>query len=136
MIISGTKAPHLPFRMKHLSGLEDKALKEELKIYSGIDESILNNNELLDLFLPIIKNDFSIYENYVFSPSKPFPYDILALSGTEDQTVTLEEIVAWEKYTEGKFEYIAFPGKHFFIKDNQKEILEIINRIGNRYAQI
>lgn len=136
MIISGTKAPHLPFRMKHLSQLDDNILKEELKIYNGIDEHILNNNELMNLFLPIIKSDFSICENYNFSASKPFPYDILALSGTEDQTVSQKEILAWGKYTEGKFKHISFPGKHFFIKDHQKKILEIINKIGYRHAQI
>lgn len=134
LIISGTKAPHLPFRMKHLNRLDDKTLKEELKVYNGIDEYILNNNEFLDLFLPIIRSDFSIYENYNFLASKPFPYDILALSGIEDQTVTLEEILAWGQYTKGKFEHISFPGKHFFIKDHQKKILEIINKIGDRYT--
>jgi medium-chain acyl-[acyl-carrier-protein] hydrolase len=135
MIISATKAPHLPFRMKHLSQLDDKTLKEQLKIYNGIDERILNNDELLDLFLPIIKNDFSIYETYNFSESKPFPCDILALSGMEDKTVTPEEILAWEKYTEGKFEHLSFPGEHFFIRDHQKRILEIINQNGDRHTQ-
>ena len=44
MIVSATKAPHLPFRMKHLSQLDDKTLVEELKVYNGIDERILHNN--------------------------------------------------------------------------------------------
>lgn len=134
MIVSATKAPHLPFRMKHFSKLDNKALKEELRVYNGIDERILNNDELLDLFLPIIKSDFSISENYNFLESKPIPCDILALSGDEDQTVTPEEILAWAKYTERKFQHISFPGKHFFIKDHQKKILEIINQIGDRYT--
>lgn len=132
VIISATKAPHLPFRMKYLSQLDDHALKEELRIYDGIDELILNNKELLELFLPIIKSDFSIYENYNCLESIPIPCDILALSGDHDQTVTEEEILAWSRYTTGKFEHISFPGKHFYIKDHQKTILEIINRIGDR----
>jgi len=136
MIISATKAPHLPFRMKHLSQLDNQALKEHLKIYNGIDERILEDDELLDLFLPIIKSDFSICESYHFLESKPFPCDILALSGDQDETVTPEEILAWKKYTEGKFEHLSFPGKHFFIKDHQKKILEIINQIGDRYTHI
>jgi medium-chain acyl-[acyl-carrier-protein] hydrolase len=135
MIISATKAPHLPFRMKHLSQLDDKALKEQLKMYNGIDERILYNDELLDLFLPIIKSDFSIYETYSFLESKPLPCNILALSGREDKTVNSEEIWAWEKYTEGKFERLSFPGEHFFVRDNQRQILEIINQIGDRYTQ-
>jgi len=136
MIVSATKAPHLPFRMKHLSQLDDKALKEELKNYNGIDERILNNDELLDLFLPIIKNDFSIYEHYNFLESMSIPCDILAISGDQDQTVSPKEILAWAQYTEGKFEHISFPGKHFFIKDHQKKILEMINQIGDKHSQV
>lgn len=135
MITSATKAPHLPFRMKHFSQLDDKALKEELKVYNGIDERILHNDELLELFLPIIKNDFSIYETHCFSESQPLPCDILALSGTRDQTVTEEEILAWSAYTSGKFEHLSFPGEHFFIKDNQKNILALINQIGEQHSQ-
>lgn len=136
IVVSATKAPHLPFRMKHLSQLDDKILKEELKAYNGIDKRILNNNELLDLFLPIIRSDFSIYEGYSFLESEPIPCDILALSGTQDQTVTHEEILGWSTYTSGKFERLSFPGEHFFIKDNQKSILEIINQIGSRHTQV
>lgn len=133
MIVSGSKAPHLPFRMTHLSQLDDNSLKEELKVYGGIDDDIFTNNEIFELFAPIIRSDFSIYEHYKYLETKPFPHDILALSGTEDQTVTVQEILSWEKYTEGNFEHIPFLGKHFFIKDHQKKIIEIINRIGTQY---
>lgn len=136
MIISATKAPHLPLRRKELSKLDNKSLKEELRIYDGVDKRILNNDELLDLFLPIIRSDFGIYENYNFLKSMPVPCDILALSGDEDQTVTQEEILAWSVYTTGQFEHMSFPGKHFFIKEQQNKILEIINQIGNRYTQV
>ncbi|WP_051908604.1 thioesterase II family protein [Candidatus Odyssella acanthamoebae] len=132
MIISAAKAPHLlsPIRS---SQLDDTNLKEQLKAYNGIDECILNNDDLLNLFLHIIKSDSSIYENYSFSKPKPFPFDILALSGTDDQSVNQEEILAWSAYTRGKFEHLSFPGQHFFIKDNQKTILKIINQIADNF---
>lgn len=133
MIISATKAPHLPFKMKHLSHLDNKDLIEELKVYNGIDERMLNNDEHLELFLPIIRNDFSIYENYRFSESNPFPCDILALSGAQDKTVTQEEILEWSAYTAGSFKHLSFPGTHFFINNNQKCIIEIINQIGIKH---
>ncbi|MBY0292352.1 MAG: putative thioesterase [Alphaproteobacteria bacterium] len=135
MIVSATKAPHLPFRVKRLSQLDNSSLKEELKIYNGIDERILQNDELLDLFLPIIRSDFSICENYRYAASKPFPFDILALSGTNDPTVTEEELLGWSAYTTEKFEPVFFPGGHFFIKEHQKSILEMFNQIGeNHYS--
>jgi medium-chain acyl-[acyl-carrier-protein] hydrolase len=136
MIVSAAKAPHLPFRMKHLSHLDNKTLKEELKAYNGIDEIIINNDELLDLFLPIIRSDFSISERYFYKNSVIFPCDILALSGIHDKTVNKEEILAWSAYTAGDFKHLSFPGEHFFIKEHQKNILELINQIAGRYTGV
>lgn len=134
IIVSATKAPHFPFRMKHLSKLNDAALKEELKVYDGIDERILHHDELLELFLPIIRSDFSIYENHNHSNSEPFFCDILALSGDHDHTVAQEETLAWSAYTTGKFEHLSFHGGHFFTKNYQKRIVGVINTIGNMYT--
>lgn len=133
IIISATKAPHLPFRMNLLSPLDDQALKEELKTYNGIEGAILNNEEFLSLLLPIIKNDFSISERYCSADVMPLPCDILLLSGTQDRTVNEEEIQAWAAHTTGKFEHISFSGGHFFIKDHQKDIIKLINKIGDKY---
>jgi surfactin synthase thioesterase subunit len=58
----------------------------------------------------------------------------LTLSGTHDQTVNEDEILAWAAYTTGKFKHLSFSGGHFFIKNHQKAILEIINHIGNIYT--
>ncbi|MBS0271692.1 MAG: thioesterase [Proteobacteria bacterium] len=136
IVVSAAKAPHMPYRRKILSQLDDKLLKEELKAYNGIDESIQNEPELLDLFLPIIRSDFSIIENYSFRGSASFPCDILAFSGIEDHAVNEEEILGWSVYTTGKFKHMPFSGRHFFIKDHQKEIIKIINQIAERYSKL
>lgn len=134
LIVSATKAPHLPFRMNYLSKLDGEALKEELKVYSGIDEDILNNDELLQILLPIIKSDFSISETYYYKSSSSLSFDILVLSGKDDKTVSENEVQAWSEHTSGKFKHLAFPGGHFFIKEHQEEILRLINQIGNCYS--
>ena len=134
MMISATKAAHMPFRMKHLSFMDDSTLKKELRIYNGIDDSILNNDELLELFLPIIRSDFSIYESYQSTNFAPLPCDILVFSGREDPTVNVAEIQAWSSYTTEKFEHISLPGGHFFVKDHQKSIVDHINRLTEQYA--
>lgn len=138
IIISATKAPHMPFRMKALSPLGNKALKEELKIYNGIDERILNNDELFDLFLPVLKTDFSISERYQYQSmdATRLPCDILHLSGNQDVSVNAEEIQAWRAHTTGKFEHISFSGGHFFIKEHQKNIIKLINQIAGQYIQV
>ena len=133
IIVSATKAPHLPLRRKNLSQLDLINLKEELTLYNGIDKDILNNEELFNLFIPIFRNDFLLYEKYKCLDLSPLFCDMTTLSGTFDQSVKEEEILAWEKYTQGQFKHISFPGDHFFVKQFQKEIVEIINQIAEKY---
>ncbi len=59
---------------------------------------------------------------------------MLALSGSADNSVEEEEILAWSKYIKGHFKHISFSGDHFFLKRHQKKILEIINYIGENYT--
>lgn len=132
-IVSAAKPPHLPSNAKTFADLDDISLKEKIKIYNGIDANILNNKDLLEIFLPIIKNDFNIYKNYNFLFSKQLPCDILAFLGDQDHTISREESIQWAKYTTGKFQLLSFPGNHFFIKENQSLILNIINKVAESY---
>lgn len=133
IIVSASKAPHLPLRRKSFSQLGASSLKAELTLYGGISQEIIENEDLFDIFCPILKNDFSIAENYNYRKSEPLLCNMLALSGSQDQSVQEEEIVAWAQHIQGHFTHISFPGDHFFLKQHQPKILEIINHIGENY---
>lgn len=128
MIVSGAKAPHLPFRIKKLSQLEDEELLQELKNYGEINDALLQNEQILKMFLPIFRSDFSIGENYNYKETVVFPFDILALAGSDDPTVNKKEILGWSGYTSGNFEFRIFPGGHFFLKSHTEEILSFISQ--------
>lgn len=128
-IVSGAKAPQMPLRRKHLSQLEDAAFKEELVKYNGVPEHILNNDELINLFMPILRNDFKITEDYVYKNLAPLSCSITALSGLNDATVIKEEVLGWEKQTTKNFQHISYVGDHFFIRNHQIEIIEMIHKI-------
>lgn len=128
LIVSATKAPHIP-RKRALHSLDDRDLKEQLKIFNGIDDKILHNEELLQLFFPIIRSDFSISENYINHTIIPIPCNITHLSGKNDKTINQHEILEWGKYTTADFKNLTFEGGHFFIKNNQKTIINYINDV-------
>lgn len=136
IIVSATKAPHLPLRRKDLSQLDPISLKAKLILYNGIDMEVINNEELFNLFSPVLRNDFAVYEQYSYSDSPPLSYDMLALSGTFDESVREEEVIAWSRHTQGQFKHISFSGGHFFVRQYQKEILRIINQIGENYISL
>lgn len=132
LIVSAAKAPHIP-RKRDLHTLDDRALTEKLKIFAGVDDKILDNEEFLKLFLPIIRSDFSISDNYKSSPIIPLQCDITHLSGKEDKTLNEQDILEWGKYTKVNFKSLTFQGGHFFIKNNQDAIIQYINDLASLY---
>ncbi|HVV71514.1 MAG TPA: alpha/beta fold hydrolase, partial [Verrucomicrobiae bacterium] len=60
LIASGNNAPHIPEPLPPIHGLPDEAFLEELKLLNGIQPAVLESQELLELFLPIIRSDFKM----------------------------------------------------------------------------
>ena len=59
-IVSGRAAPHTPSKNGIIHNLPNHEFIAKLKEYNGLPEIILHNEELLDLFLPIIRADFQV----------------------------------------------------------------------------
>lgn len=131
LIASGSRAPHIPFRRKQISHLSHAAFKNELLNYNGTPPEVLENEELQNLFFPILRADFSISETYHYYPGKPIPCDITALSGNKDSLVSEDDIQAWQQHTSASFRHISLPGDHFFIKPCQNTIIDIIQTISD-----
>lgn len=129
LIVSGGRAPHLSWRKKMIHTLPDAQLIEELKTYNGIPSDVIKEPEILDLFLPVLRADFTISETYKYIPGSPLPIPITALGGNNDPKVSFEEILGWRMHTSKTFNHRILPGDHFFIKESQKQLLEIINGI-------
>ncbi len=57
----------------------------------GTPEELSNNKELLDIFIPIIRNDFKILENYNYEKKEDkIECDVSILNGKQD-SINLEE---------------------------------------------
>lgn len=129
LIVSGTKAPQIPLKKPPIHNLPDSRLVEEIRKYNGIPSAILGNKELMSIFLPIIRADFSIYETYQYSPEEPLNFPITALGGLSDNTFDSAHLLEWQKQTTSSFEYSLLPGDHFFIRSSYQQIITIVNKI-------
>lgn len=138
LFVSSCRAPHLALSRAKISKLPREELINELKKYNGVDNLISQNDEVLDMFLPIIRNDFSIAEEYQFNGKVSFGCDITALCGQEDQTVQQDEITGWSCYTSRRFNILSLPGGHFYLKDpvNRVEIIRYINQVVDNPSNI
>jgi medium-chain acyl-[acyl-carrier-protein] hydrolase len=123
---SGHVAPHLPEKDPGLHLLSDQAFIEKIKEYDGIPDMILDNPEILNFFLPMLRADIELIKTHCISEDRPFACPLTAFGGMRDPKVSKEEITAWQMHTRTAFKWHMFPGGHFFIQEHQKELLALI----------
>jgi medium-chain acyl-[acyl-carrier-protein] hydrolase len=94
--------------------------------YSGIPESVFKESELMEIFLPALKADFSAYEtfdrNCVWQVSCP----ITAFAGREDAVIAPDVMREWCRHTEVSFDLRIIPGDHFFLSTSGQLVLSTI----------
>lgn len=128
IFFSGYKPPSIAREERQIYLLPDDEFIKEVIDLGGTPEELVENEELLQLFIPILRSDFRILENYIYREKKDkIQCDISILNGKEDD-ITLEEILAWKNHAGRNFKVYNFEGNHFFINTNVENITNIINK--------
>jgi len=127
-IASGSRAPHLPKRKLPIHDLPDAQFVEALRELDGTPEEILNNSELLQWLLPLLRADFRIADQHL-APRRALNCPLTVLAGTEDETVSPPEAEAWRELTTGDFDIHWVTGGHFFVERNREWVLEKVNTL-------
>ncbi|WP_320175458.1 thioesterase domain-containing protein [Maridesulfovibrio sp.] len=125
LFVSGSRSPEIP-EPKPLHHLDDSSFVEELKRFSGTPQVILENRELMELFLPILRADFTVDETYSFVEAAPLTVPVTAFCGTDDEEATLEEMEGWRRHTASSFFLHSVKGEHFFILESWRDVLGCI----------
>ena len=127
MFLSGCTPPHVKYGEKILHLLPDDEFLKELIELGGMSEEILNNREILELYLPVIRADYRIYELYKHkSGQEPLPVDYTVLMGSTDVIAGGRNMMNWKSYTSAKFQMRHFEGDHFFIHEQPGILMETI----------
>ncbi len=128
LFISSFRAPHLPDPDSMISELPENQFIERLVQYGGIHPEILMNSELMEMFLPILRADFSVLSSYRYKQKAPLPCPITAFAGLSDPKISVEAIDSWQDHTTDGYNSYFFPGGHFFTTEFHSEMLAHINR--------
>jgi medium-chain acyl-[acyl-carrier-protein] hydrolase len=107
-----------------IHALGDSEFKEELRRLNGTPKAVLENVELMELLVPIIRADFAVLETYIYTPEPPLDCPIMVFGGLEDSEANYEELEAWREHTNSNFSLQMLPGDHFFISSSQSLLLE------------
>lgn len=127
MFVSGRRAPHLSDTAPPLHHLPDALFIQQVQQrYNGIPALILQEPELLELYLSILKADFELLESYRYAGQLTLDCPISAFGGRQDPQATEQELAAWRSYTSQDFTLTMLPGDHFFVQNARPLLLQLI----------
>lgn len=127
LFVSGRFAPQLPDPDPPCYALPEPEFIQELRRLQGTPEEVLNNPDLLELVLPLLRADFELSETYRYLPGPPLGCPISAFGGAEDHEVSAAGLDAWREQTRSTFRARTLPGDHFFLVPRQAELLAAVS---------
>ena len=134
LFISGRWAPHIPDARPKLQQLPEKEFLAAVEVrYGKLPPVVMEDQDLLKLFLSILRADLTLLENYQYTMEAPLECPISVFGGLRDSNVSREELLAWRDQTTSRFDLKMFPGAHFFIQDSKPRIGQAINEDLKRF---
>ena len=96
-----------------------EAFLNEMKRYGVIPEELLENQEFMQFYEPMIYHDYELSEKYYPCGNHILTTAIHFDFALQDTDLSQEKIQGWKNYTTGGFSCTAHTGNHFFIFEKQ-----------------
>ena len=126
LVVSGSPAPGEPRGLPPVAGLGDYELLDAVQPLGGLPDPVLDEPELLEIVLPILRADLVACERYVESAGPPLPCPITALAGDRDRLASAASMEPWAARTVADFRLERFAGGHFFLESARVAVVRSV----------
>ena len=127
LFVTGRRAPHVTGRRAPTYNLPEAEFIAELQRLNGTPKQVLENPELMQLLIPIVRADFELIQTYQYESKPPLDCSISAYGGWEDQHVTRDDLDGWQQHTNASFTLRMLLGDHFFLHSAEPLLLQLIS---------
>lgn len=83
------------------------------KQFGFIAEPFASNEAYVRCFVPVLLQDFILFQNYCGRKGQKLHCPILEIHGEEDPMIQPERLKEWELYTD-QLTHMTVPGAHFY----------------------
>lgn len=128
IIVSGSPAPFIERKKELTHDLPDEAFMRHVRELKGTPEEVLQDDELMQLLLPVLRADFKIVESYCNKCIQKIPARVSVFAGKKDD-IDLKDMESWLMLFESNTGLSWFNGGHFFVDEFSAEVLLEINKI-------
>lgn len=108
--------------------LNDNNIIQDLICFGGTSDEVLENEELLEIVIPIMRADLKVMNSYHYIGNKEkIKCPIIIINGKQDFE-TIAGIQGWSNYTDSTCEFVFYDDGHFFIYHNQHNLGLVISQ--------
>jgi pyochelin biosynthesis protein PchC len=115
LVVSAHPAPTVP-RTSMPAADTDDAVLAYLRELGGAGAGLLEDPDLRELTLPMVRNDLRLVRNYHYVSGPPLDCSITAVAGAQDHSCTPSQMRDWYARTARGFDLAVFPGDHFYLE--------------------
>jgi surfactin synthase thioesterase subunit len=126
LVVSGRRGPRIPSNRRIIFGLADDEFLAEVVRLGGMPQEILEQPDLVELLLPVLRADYELSETYQPLPGGRLTCAVAAYMGSADPEVEHSGLRGWRQETTGEFTLRVFPGDHFYLKGERPDVLRAI----------
>jgi surfactin synthase thioesterase subunit len=125
---TGCAAPVFNDQRRQLHLLPDEQLIAELKEMGGMPDALLADEDLMEYFLPVIREDMKALECYRYESLGRYSTGITVITGVSEE-ITVALAAGWAQESEKELRALRYPGNHFFITHQFQKIAMLIHEV-------
>lgn len=126
LFFSGCIPPNKRETEKKVYDLDEASFIREVMNYHGMEQEILENKELMEIIMPILRADFQVLDQYRYrEKAQKINRNVTVLYGND---MTYNQVQYWADLMGKRVVFHHIDGDHFFIKTNVEEVLKVVQK--------
>lgn len=129
LFVSASPAPACRDPGRFAGRHDDAWLVDDLRRQGGTPEEVLADAELRRLTLSVLRADYGVCDSFTYQARRaPLDMPLHAFGGRDDE-IGEARLLPWRDETRGPFALHWFSGGHFFIREHEAHVLDIVGRV-------
>jgi medium-chain acyl-[acyl-carrier-protein] hydrolase len=127
LFVSGRSAPQIPHSHPPIHALPEPEFLDKLRSAHAAPKEALEQTEVMQLLLPILRADLAVCETYVYTSELPLDCPISVFGDLQDRAGRRDHLEAWRNQTKAVFAIQMIPGDHFALPTAQAFFLRALS---------
>jgi surfactin synthase thioesterase subunit len=128
LLLSGAPGPTV-YRESRTAGLPDQEFLRQLEALAGFSHPALEDPDMAELLLPILRADQEMYEAYRRTALEPRDVAIVTFRGAADTLVSADDVAQWQLASTRPLWQFEFEGGHMYHAEEPTGVLRVLTEV-------